>query len=961
MLTTPADYINNYVKILTTEYQLNDLKVDYHGFVGFVMNLFGWTNYDIKQYYDYLFKEGFLATADETRNLYLHGSMHNYPLDFAKPANANGNLVFDFSKLPPRSSNIYKRQIVLGSNLRISVGQYVFTTDTQYTFIEQYDGTRSSYYCIISPLNQKQQIIASSGTTIVVPFINFKQQVSSTQQFNIPNYDYGLYSQYNLTVSDIDQVSALDVSVQLSGTSVYEPFKIKYIKAFEIPLSKTFFLTQISNTSLLLETGNGYHGLWVPNSIAQVTLWTTYGSNGNSLKQQIALLNTTLVLTQFDSNNTIVTQNSLTANSNLIYADFQSSSGGTDILLGSELKNDIVKWIETRNNLINQTDFYNLFSKISKDFNILFKKNQLTDNTFYLCKILRDQYQNILTTTNYTYPCVQYDNTNLITDVTSSLQYDTDSTLVVNRYYYKISAIDRFYESIPSAPITQTADSTGRSVRLQWTPVPNAEYYKVYGRTNLYNQYWVVPATQLTSDGNVYFVDSGLTGISGFCSNTYNTTRQINFPKFNINMTESINLTDSTYVWKTYKSLTNTYYIDNKTFWFDADKILLNDNIMTKVSDISQLINNSWTISNMVLYLKLEEYFDATKDVVTVIFNNITSFYSPFIYKYNNFFNWFEGYFIFDNMIQYPIINNVADGYIVPIFYFNIIYDQINDQTNIYIKSYQDISQLTFKLKVFGIDTSFKSSEYDSVKNHFVHNISGFIMESTYISLQCYSGDILEFNAITPSFQQVYLINDQVVLPSYYDEDNNKYICNIPVISEATTDLDYLNTQIYDYVINSNINQNRMQSDTVQTRFLNSIFCEKYISQNLLVQQYDHNLILPLNIKIKIKYNNSANDFTVDQSAIELLVATYLQQNATGIDIKFYPSQIVDLVHDYNSNIISVNVDIYDSYGTLLNEGIETIEENVFLKMLSSKLDIVKYTSVYWWWNINNIQLELTV
>jgi hypothetical protein len=960
MLTTPADYINNYVNILTTEYQLNDLKVDYQGFVGFVMNLFGWTNYDIKQYYDYLFKEGFLATADETKNLYLHGSTHNYPLDFAIPAQAIGNLIFDFSKLPTRTSNIYKREIVLNSNVQISAGQYIFTTDTQYTFIEEYNGVESIYYCIISPYNQKQQIVASSGTVVIAPFINFKQQVSTTYQYNTPNYNYGTYSQYNLTVNSTDQISALDVSVKVSGSTTYEPYSIKYIKAFETPLSKTFFLTQISNTSLLLETGSGYHGTWVPNSIAQVTLYITQGTNGNSLKRQNAILVGTLISTQFDQNNIVISQNSLTINS-ILTADFHSSSSGTDILLGSDLKNDIVKWIETRNNLINRTDFYNLFSKISKDFSILFKKNQLTDNTFYLCKVLRDQYQNILTTTNHTYPCVQYDNATLIQNITSSLQYDLDSTLVTSRYYYKITAVDKFYESIPSAPIIQNTDTTNRTIRIQWSSVPNAEYYKVYGHTSLYNQYWIVPADQLTSDGKVYFLDSGILGLSGVCNNTYTTQQQVNFPEFNIDTTQTINLTENTYIWKTYFPSTNTYYIDNKTFWFGVDEILYNTITLTQVSAVNQLITNSWTIVDMVLYLKLDDNFTSTIDTITAVFNNTITSFSPFIYKYNSFFNWFEGYFIFNNMIQYPILSNVVTGYTPPIFYFNLVYDPIIDQTNIYIKSYQDISALNFNLKVIGIDITFTPATYDPEMSCFVYTVSGFIMSATYISLECYIDSILKFTAITPSFQQVYLVNDQVVLPSYYDDANNKYICNIPVISDETTDLDYLYSQIYDYVVGASISQNRMQSDTVQTRFLNSIYCEKYISENLLVQEYDSNLILPLNINIKIKYNSVTNDFTTDQTNLELLVANYLQLNATGTEIKFYKSQIVDLVHNYNSNIISVIVDVYDSNGKDLSDGIETIDENLFLSKLTTKLDIVKYTTVYWWWAIDGIRIELTV
>ena len=155
--------------------------------------------------------------------------------------------------------------------------------------------------------------------------------------------------------------------------------------------------------------------------------------------------------------------------------------------------------------------------------------------------------------------------------------------------------------------------------------------------------------------------------------------------------------------------------------------------------------------------------------------------------------------------------------------------------------------------------------------------------------------------------------------------------------------------------------RNRMQSDSIQTRFLNSIFCDKYISKNLLKQQYDHNIILPLNINVKIKFNNTNTDFTTERSSLELLIATYLQEKVTGINIKFYTSQISELIHNYNIDVISVTTEVFDSFGTNLNVGIETIEENDFLFKVEDKLNIVKYTSIYWWWDISNIMLELSV
>jgi len=962
MFTNPVDYIKYYVDILKKDYALNDLKIDFHGFVGFLMNLFGWTNFDIKQYYDYLYKEGFLATADETKNLYLHASKHNYPIDFAIPATAYGNIVFDFAKLPIRSSNVKKREVILPDNFQISAGTYKFTTTTKYKFIEEIKGSQILYYCIITPEDSKQRIISSSTTIITAPFINFKQHKLKTYQYNITDYPYGTYSQYNLTLSDTEQISDLEILVQRSGTTSYESFDIKYTKAFETSLSKAIFLNRVSDKLLTIETGNGYHGEWIPNSILQISLWVTQGLTGNSLKRQSTTISDSLQLNQYDINNVVLTSSSITITSTNLIATLTSSEGGSDVLLGSDLRNDIVKWIETRENLINKNDFFNLFSRFNKDFNILFKKNQLTDNNFYLCKVFRDQYQNILKTTNHTYQCIRYDDLDLIQNKESDTQYYLTSTLTIGRYYYKIIAVDKFYESIPSEPIIQTLTTTDRGIILKWSPVDNAEYYKVYGRNNLYQQYWIVPKTQLTSNDLVYFLDIGQTGISDTCNNRYSIIQQINFPSFDIDFTETIDITDSIYVWKRYETIDNTYYIDNKVFWISAAKILYDDVEMTNVSSISELITNSWTIVNNKLYIRLNDDFVSSSTIITVKYTNPLTFYSPFIYKYNSFFNWFEGYFIFDNMIQYPIVSDIVSGYTPPIFYFNLVFDYTLNKTNIHIKSYQDISNLIFKIKVLNTDTDYITLTYNQTNKYFTHTVDNFISDATYILIECYIGDDLKFTATSPSFQQVYLVRDQVVLLNYYDTQENKYICNIPVISNENTNRDYLYTQIYDFISASNISQNRLESDSVQTRFLNTTFCDKYISQSLLTQQYDHNLLLPLNMNIRVKYNTSEIDFTTQQTDIELLVAEYLQNNLTGIDIAFYPSQIADLIHGHDNKIISVVVNAYDSYGTSVNDGIETIKENDFLFTVQNKVDVVKYVSVYWWWNITNgIVVELTV
>jgi hypothetical protein len=972
MLTNPADYINHYVEILKEEYDLNDLKIDYHGFVGFLMNLFGWTNFDIKQYYDYLFKEGFLATAEDNKNLYLHGSKNLYQINFATASKAYGNIIFDFSKLPARSSNVLKREVILPSSIQIMVDKYSYISTCGYRFFEEVKNGSLIYYCLVTDENDRQRIVTSASAMITVPFYGFEQYEIKTYQHNVPNYSYGTYNQYIITVVEGDQVYDLAASVKKSGISVYEPFEIKYIKAFENSLSKAIFLNQFSNTSLILESGNGYHGEWIPNSIIDFSVKLTKGSVCNSLARQKSVLKTpTARLINYDSSLEVLSEAtfSFSTSTNVIIFDFYYANSGVDILNGLDLKNDIIKWVETRENLINKNDFYNIFRSFNKDFNIIFKKNNLVDNNFYLCKVIRDQYQNIMYTTNYTYPCIKYDDDALITNKTISVQYDVTSSLIVGRYYYKIVAVDKFFISKPSESISQVITTTDRSVILKWSPVENAEYYKVYGRSSSYSQYWIVSKTALDSNGLVYFVDLGQDGTLDSCYNNYSVIDQINFPVFDLDLEEEIELSNTSYTWV--QDSNYVYHISNKTFWISPEKITYNDIELTEITTprLDQLIVNSWVIIDRTLYIKLDSEFNQSSSSVLLTNNKSLSFFSPFIYKYNSFFDWFEGYYLNDNLIQYPIISLIDSNYSPSIFYYNLVYDYNLDQTNIYIKSHQNISEIGFQIKIAGIDLAYTELTYDLVNDYFKYTISGFISSETTIELVGSNEGEQRFTASTPLFQQVYLIRDQLVLSYYFDENDNKYITNIPVLSydQETLDLtqyenrDYLFSQIFDFIVNSNISQNRMQSDSIQTRFLNTIYCDSYIHNLLLNQTYSSNLILPLNINIKIRYNTSDVDFSTHQSDIELLVADYLQTNATGINIKYYNSQLIDLIHSYNSSIISVTIDVYDSYGIPVNNGIETKTEDELLPTVTDKLQIVKYTSIYWWWNINNIVIELVV
>ena len=568
------------------------------------------------------------------------------------------------------------------------------------------------------------------------------------------------------------------------------------------------------------------------------------------------------------------------------------------------------------------------------------------------------------------YKCVNYDVDGLIKNISSEVQYYTTSTLTIGRYYYKIVAIDKFFKSKPTNPIIQTVSNNERAIVVSWDPIDSAEYYIIYGRTNQYNQYWVIPKDQLTIDGKIYFIDEGQEGTSGTVSTNYSIIEQINFPSFKVDLKHSYNLTNDVYDWNRLELYSNTYYVVNKVFWKEPYRILYNGVLLNKIitTSLDQLIERSYAIINNVLYLRLDSLFDKTNSDVIVYYENVIDFFSPFIYKYNKFFDWFEGYYLLEDIIQYIIVDPNYSDILTPNLYLNLIYDRTNNITNIQLKSNQSITVFSFKLKVYNVDNTFIDTVYNEENDSFEHSYDGFMIDDSKILIECYRDGEFVFSGSTPLFKQAYMIKDQLTLHNYFDEQGNKYIIDIPVLGTDQFEdedglqyenKDYVYAQIFDYIINSNLNQNRMQTDSVQTRFLNTIYCDSYVCSRLLKQAYDTPLVLPLNMNIKLRYDTTNLNFSDHLEDIYLIVSQYLQTKASGVDITFYPSQVVDLIHDYSPHITSVIIDCYDNYGTSVNNGIEVLSETDYLYLLNDKIKSVEYTSTYWWWDINGLKIEI--
>lgn len=130
----------------------------------------------------------------------------------------------------------------------------------------------------------------------------------------------------------------------------------------------------------------------------------------------------------------------------------------------------------------------------------------------------------------------------------------------------------------------------------------------------------------------------------------------------------------------------------------------------------------------------------------------------------------------------------------------------------------------------------------------------------------------------------------------------------------------------------------------------------------------DYMLRLPLNLKLKIFVDRDAvSQYGIDleeqRKTIKLEVAKFLQLYMSGTDIVYYPSQVIEFVSEprrtWVKGMYVVTTDSTQPKPFEFKNGIEaypeyTIRDNIS----SSKIEILRYGSAFFWWNVDAIEVE---
>lgn len=237
-----------------------------------------------------------------------------------------------------------------------------------------------------------------------------------------------------------------------------------------------------------------------------------------------------------------------------------------------------------------------------------------------------------------------------------------------------------------------------------------------------------------------------------------------------------------------------------------------------------------------------------------------TKFTSPFLYKYNSVYNHYEGWLFYEDMIinfkSVTQVNQDIDptnkitAATIPSIYMNLIYNETKEETTISIKSYQRLDDVDIgggvkeewkfyiTIPEFNIDDKLMTPVDESTHSYVYSENHGFIVDPIQaITIVGKVGGTQIFEAKTPRISQRHDITDQLQIPRY-KHDGIRYLIDVPVIASDIfkPNKSYYLDKIMEFLYGFNFEENRMVSDNLEFRFLNTDSVRSFLLLNALVQ-----------------------------------------------------------------------------------------------------------------------------
>jgi len=918
---TPEDFIKYYANKLNEYAQSNGIQITKTGFIGYLLSVLGWTNYDLKNYYDSLFNEMFIATAVDYNSLITHGVVHGYFPSFATPASVDCQLVIDPVLLPKAPYN-QRLEFVHNedSNLNLKwltfyLGEIPFTFEGD-LIIDFYEQSSTHIAVATVSSNKDRRVIPFSdlNNQLIIPLIDVKQYAVQVFEYHLK--DYLMYSSDTITlVLEPEQhIYSIDAYVRERNATEWKKYKIEPVKYLSSSSDEVLFIRKAPiGNSYIIESGDGKHGKFIPMADVKLVVKTTKGDSANNITnvQTTNVLPAKMLFTSSlptDSNPTSTPMTTTVAFSDIGHLSILKTYGGKNALTQEELRADIIKFIQSRKTLVTKYDFYNIASRYLDDFEFLFKKGSIQDHTFYLYKAFRDKYQQIVKSTNVSLP---------------------KATIEANPY-------------------------------KPTTTIDGDEYispfmYKYDEKTNLYTACIVQDNLTVNFERLIPKVGEALKVKSALLNITYDSTN--NETKFSVTSFEDL----SPYTAKI--TIPQAGIIKQQmTFNSNSFSYTISDIIVGSFDCTIELYDSPNNLVETLIAKDLVQAYDCTNIVDLQQYNgNLIAI--PVISKAKYEENPPESTRYYDNfLIDFIINTNITEDRVISDNIQTRFLNTINVPSPYAQVFNKQESSVLINYSIKGFTTLVPSSPspgdsyyvlpgardlFASHENTIATYTPVGTWEFERVSIADYGPVVYQSTPpTTPDPDTTYVVkppgtgdwNGHDNQIAKWDSSSSTWTFTIPTYPSVIYDVN--TNQYYYYIRTWNSSASIFEYEW------------KIINIQLPLKLYV-NIVFDKNIVRQKQINTSER---ID--LMKLFIAQNLNDNYTGTKIKYYDSQLIEFIHDTFPEVKSVQVVAYDSANNLIFHGIETVDDLDEAMYKLSKQQIVDYTPSLWYWDLDNIQIQ---
>jgi hypothetical protein len=949
-----------YFDKLKEKLNLTDINLNRLGFVGFFIELLGNVQYDVKGYYDHLFNESFPISATDNTNLLYHSAVFGYSPELAKPAEIVG--IFNIDPILTNINAVSRRELVL-KDISFIIDNIEFHLDSNYTIVYS-SNSDSSYMTMNVEILYKNiydivPVLYSNSKIKTVGLLQYSRQEI---QFGTSNYSFGSHYIYDIPITDY--LYELSVDVQLSGLD-FTSFKVLPIKEFASDDDPVVFYNILPDNTLRLYFGSGIKGMYVPGKTVNLIIKTTKAEKGNIGQHIITAVKGVVDRYDYDNNNNIISypssndDGSISTNaSSVLTLDIINGLGGKNPATEDVLRRELLKYIQTRDNLVSDTDFHNNLKTYSKDSEILFKKTEIAENIIYL-------YGRILN--KYLYPIYTLTETILRTKFEQQLRTVNNKKYVINPtfniygndfncpFYFEYNSLFNtydgyiYYETIDFFP--SESPVIGSSIILPKDLFITLAYNKVTDITRIYIK-----------------------------------TNTKAFDKIASIKLECQLLNISTNLTKMTSGLDD---FEHDAFFYDYTGVIskpttfkISLNIPTSSLDsIFYIFNDIQNVFNQIQSLRLKFYTRSTIQYLMNVplvysdeYNRNKLYYTDTIKAMFDNMNLKENRMISDE-VQFRFLNTYSlnrkftptllkQGQIFTSS--NLITDQNINNWSKTAEVAQELSLLNSYAYVITDNNTTSTLSVDNsisvLNNNDTYTTSVYIEKTTggtspTLGFNCKFLGGIEPIELTPRF------NSDVGVGNMGATENltGWWRWQFPITNNNTGNT----TLAFKFLPATGFHNSGDNVAATGSATISSMQLELGEVATPFINSYDIDIVLPFKVSINVSF--SKQEVIIQKLRIEEIinnlrfaVSKHIMETTTGLNLNFYRSKIADICHNFQG-VKSVLIKLTDANNKPIPQSsIETVDKESFIDT-TDKVTYLHYTPIFWWFDVNNIVITTTM